>query len=130
MKNQEKIIELGVDGGSVTIFKFYDKNGNDWYYHHTQEMCYEDLGLSGIDKKSKDFSMSFPEAMIKMIKEYNNVMSFYPVFCNLNFQPVIVEFLKAYRNDIAMNKERWFELLEIDESTLDENILEKYDNQN
>ena len=27
MKNQEKIIELGVEGGSVTIFKFYDEKG-------------------------------------------------------------------------------------------------------
>lgn len=128
MKNQEKIIELGVEGGSVTIFKFYDEKGNDWYYHHTQEMSYEDLGLNGTDKTSKHISMSFTEAMLTMIKEYNNVMSFYPVYCNLDFQPVIVEFLKAYKDDISWNKERWFELLKIDESTLEKNILDDYDN--
>ncbi len=122
MKNQEKIIELGVDGGSVTIFKFYDEKGKDWYYHHTLEMSYEDLGLNGTDKKSTHISMSFPEAMLRMINEYDNVMSFYPIYCNLDFQPVIVEFLKAYKDDISMNKQRWLELLKIDESTLEKNI--------
>jgi len=42
----------------------------------------------------------------------------------LEYQPVLVEFLKAYREDITWNKERWFELLGINESILDENIFE------
>jgi len=46
----------------------------------------------------------------------------------MEFHPVIVEFLKAYRKDIEMNKYRWFELLNISESTLEKNILENYDN--
>lgn len=127
MKNQEKILELGVEGGSITIFKFYDKKGNDWYYHHTQEMGWEDLGLNGVDRKSKDISMSFPEAMVTMIGKYENAMSFYPVFVDLKYKGVIIEFLKGYRKDIEMSKERWFELLNINEDELDIDILEDYD---
>lgn len=119
MKNQEKIVELGTEGGSVAIYKFCDEKGKDCYYHQTEEMSYEDLDLSGVDRKSKQISMSFRKAMLTMIKEYNNVMSFYPVYCNMEFQTEIVEFLKKYRDDIAMHKERWFELLKIDETTFD-----------
>ena len=127
MKNQEKIIELGVEGGSVSIFKYLDKKGDDWYYHHTQEMNWDDLGLNGVEKKSKHHSMSFPEAMIRLLGDYEYAMSFYPVFVSLKYKPVIVEFLKQYRNEIEMHKERWFELLKIEESDLNKNILEDYD---
>ena len=127
IKKQDKIIKLGVEGGSISIYKFLDEKGNDWYYYNTQVMSYDGLGLNGVDRKSKDNFMSFPEAMVTMLGEYKNSMSYYPVYINLDFQPVIVAFLKAYRKDITMHKERWFELLEIKESIHDKDILEDYD---
>jgi len=127
MKNQEKIIELGVEGGSISIYKFLDKKGDDWYYHHTQEMSWEDLGINGTDKKSNHISMSFPEAIFEMLGKYENAMTFYPVYINLEFKTVIIELLKQSRKEIEMNKERWFELLKIDERELDIDIIENYD---
>ena len=127
MKNLEKIIELGVEGGSVSIYKYLDEKGNDFYYHHTQEMGWDDLELQGVDNRSKYTSISFPEAMIVMIGEYNNAMSFYPVFVHLDFKPVIVEFLKSYRKDIEMQKDRWFEILKIEETDLDKDILKQFE---
>lgn len=118
MKNHEKIIELGAEGGSVSIFLFYDEKGNDWYYHQVQEMSFEDVGISGVDRKSK-FSKSLVEAMLRMINEYSCAMRLYPVYCNLSFKPVIVEFLKSYRSDIEMHKKQWFELLQLNEFDLE-----------
>ena len=126
MNKLEKIIKLGVEGGSVAIYKYYDKKGDDWYFHRVQEMSYVELDLSGVDKKSKHISMSFPEAMINLLNEYSNAMSYFPVFVNLDYKPVIIEFLKAHREEIEMNKNEWFELLGIDDSDLDKDIFNKF----
>jgi len=52
-----KIIEIKVECCSVIIYKFYDNKGDDWYYHHTQEMSRADLGFGEPDIKSKHISM-------------------------------------------------------------------------
>jgi len=119
------MLELEDEGGSVSIYKYIDNHGYDCYYHHTRNMSCGDTEMNGVDNYSNRASMSFALAMLEMIHQYENVMSFYPVYCDLENKPLIVLFLKSYREDITLNKERWFELLGITESTLDEIILDE-----
>ena len=118
MNKEEKLFELGVDGGSVAIFKYFDIKGNDWYFHRTQEMSYEDFNINGIDRKNKQTSASFPEAIIRLLNEYPDSLSYYPVFISEEVASVVIEVIKACPKDIDNSKERWLELLSITEDDL------------
>ena len=128
MKDLEKIIELGVEGGSIAIYMYFDEKRHDLYYHQVNEMGWEDLEISGINRKSKQISISFPEAMMRMIQEYPDVMSYYPLITNPKYRLTIIEFLKTSRKEIEFHKDEWFKLLNIQESDLDVDILDQYGN--
>ncbi len=113
MKNKnEKILELEAEGGSITLFKTYDKNDDEWYFHKTNEMSYDDLRINGTDKNSK-FSMSFPEALLTALIEYPNLLDLFPLFVNEDYKSVIIEFLRQKKNELQ-NLNNWEDILQIE----------------
>ena len=118
MNQPKKVLELGVEGGSIAIFKILDKENNDWYYHNVNEMSYDDFDLPGVNKNSK-YAMSFAEAMIRMIGEYNNALEFYPLYIDLENRDVIIELIKQTINSNPyFDYARWAELLQVETDEL------------
>ncbi|WP_248722734.1 hypothetical protein [Seonamhaeicola sp. ML3] len=130
MKNHTRIIEIGAEGGSITLYKYIDKKNEDWYYHSVSEMAYEDLELEGINKKSKH-SMSIAEAFIKMQREYNNVFSLYPLFVHPEYKFIALALLEEYVNiiDEHINYYQWANVLEMEVEEL-KNSITKNDSRN
>ena len=113
MNNTKKVLELGAEGGSISIFQFIDAENKDWYYYNVNEMSYEDLGLSGVNKNS-EYAMSFAEAMIRMLGKYPNALEFYPLYVDLENKNVLIEVIKqTIKNNDYFDYQRWAELLEI-----------------
>lgn len=108
----EKIFELGAEGGSLTIYKITEGKNQDWYFHRTIEMAFQEFDLNGIDKSSI-FSMSFPEAMFKLLNQYPYCLNLYPLYVNDNYKEVVIEFLKQKVNEID-NIQTWENLLGIE----------------
>ncbi len=119
MTNYNKIIELKAEGGSITLFQCFDEKNQDWYYYNIQEMSYENLDLSGINKNSK-YSMSLAEVFIKMQAEYNNVFSLYPLQVHPDYKKAILGLLQEYVNKVDRNIQhyQWAKVLGITETDL------------
>lgn len=125
MTNHTKIIEMGAEGGSITLYKCIDKKNEDWYYHSVSEMAYEDLDVEGIDKKSK-YSMSMAEAFIKMQGEYNNIFSLYPLFVHPEYKIIVLALLEEYVNNIDEHIDyyQWANVLEMEVEELKNSIIQ------
>lgn len=119
MTNHTKIIEIGAEGGSITLYKCTDKKNEDWYYHSVSEMAYEDLDIEGIDNNSK-FSMSLAETFIKMQGEYNNVFSLYPLMVHHDYQLIALGLLEEYVASVDKNIDyhQWANVLGMEEHEL------------
>jgi hypothetical protein len=125
MTNHTKIIEMGAEGGSITLYKCIDKKNEDWYYHSVSEMAYEDLDIEGVDKKSK-YSMSVAEAFIKMQAEYNNIFSLYPLMAHSDYKYIALSLLEEYVNNIDEHIDyyQWANVLEMQVEELKNSITQ------
>lgn len=123
MKNQTKILEMGAEGGSITLFQIKDKKDTDWYFHSVHEMAYMDLDLEGIDRNSQ-YSMSIAEAFIKMQGEYKNVFSLYPLMVHSDYKYIVLALLEEYVKNIDENidYQTWAHVLEMKEEELKNNL--------
>ncbi|GER58135.1 hypothetical protein ULMA_02430 [Patiriisocius marinus] len=123
MKNHTKIFEMGAEGGSIALYQCIDAKNQEWYYHSTQEIGYEDLGIAGVDKTSK-YSRSIGEAYIKMQGEYNNVMSLYPVMVHEDYKYIIKSLLILYvtHENKDIDTYNWANALGMDISELEEEL--------
>jgi len=111
MSEMQKVLELGTEGGTLRISRYFDDKGHDWYVYSVSEMSYDDLDLNGINERSKISSMSFPEAIFRMLKEYENGLSYFPLFIEPEFKPVMKEILTQYKRENEIDTPNWEILL-------------------
>lgn len=125
MKKHSKILEIGGEGGSVTLYEKLDGRNIKTYYHSTDEMSMEEDGET-INQKST-FSSSVAEALIKMQLQYPNIFSLYPLEIHKQHKEIILKFLTLY----AQNREhtidvgQWAQLFELESKEL-YSILQGY----
>jgi len=113
--NKNKIyIELGAEGGSLTIYQMIDHENNDWYFHEVNDMGLDDE-VSGVQKTSK-YSFSFAEDFIKLQYHYPQLFELYPLYVDENCVKVVLLFLQEYLKNNAtayIDKQRWAEVLNV-----------------
>lgn len=95
MKDHSILLEIGAEGGSISLYKCFDDQNQDWYYFNTQEMAFDDLEMSGVNKNSK-YCMSSAEALLKMQHQYQNVWDLYPLYVHEDLHELLIVFLEAH----------------------------------
>jgi len=108
-----KVFELGAEDGSLSIYKFIDKDNKDWYFHNVNDMGFEDEDIPPTNRDSV-FSKSYAEAFIKMLAEYPYVLSLYPLFVHPDVVNVTMLFFKVNSKSIEyIDYHIWAEVLKV-----------------
>lgn len=121
MKNKIKILEMGSEGGSITLYRMTDKEKNHWFYYSVNEMAYEEFDIEAV-RKDSEFSLNITEAFEKMQKRYESILSLYPLFVHPEYKIKILAFLKRYIRDTSSGIDfyQWAKVFEIEEFELKE----------
>ena len=109
MKELQKILEVGSDGGSITMIQL--KNN---FFFTTEEFLFSDeFNLDQLTSTSEMFA-TFEEAMLAMLKEYP-IFQLYPLFVDPNFRKSVKVYFDNYLlyqgEENCWSKEDWIKLL-------------------
>lgn len=117
MTNKTKVLEIGAEGGTITMYQVFDAKNKDWYIYSVNDMGPDDE-VPGVIKDS-NYSMSYVEAFFKMLKAYPHLLELYPLYVHSDFvHPTMtiikeITIIKDYINYAA-----WAEVLQVTEDDL------------
>lgn len=116
MKNKIKILEMGSEGGSITLYRMTDKEKNHWFYYSVNEMAYEEFDIEAV-RKDSEFSSNITEAFEKMQKRYVSILSLYPLYVHPDYKIKVLAFLKKYirQTNQSIDIHQWATIFEIEE---------------
>lgn len=118
--NKTKVLEIGDEGSSVTLYRFNDVNNKEWFFHVVGSSAYGSNEIGSSENRS-DYSYSYTAAFIRLEASIKGVLGLYALYVapeyrnnTLDFINIMQETEKSY-----INKERWAEVLgvEINEFT-------------
>lgn len=124
MKDHANLLEIGAEGGSIPLYKYFDDNNQGcYYYNNTQEIVFENLSIVGTDKNSS-YSMSSAEAIIKVLTEFPNVLDLYPLYAHEDIQELVLVFIAVHvkEENHYFNFYNWVKVLELSEEELRKRI--------
>lgn len=117
MTNKTKVLEIGAEGGSITMYRVFDAKDHDWYMYSVNDMGMDDE-VAGLTKDS-NYSMSYVEAFFRMLKAYPNLLALYPIFVHADYTyPTIVIIKEITINKDCINYTAWANVLEVLEDDL------------
>lgn len=88
-----KLLEMGSEGGSITLFKTIDSQNRERYSYAVNEMDYDLEDLTPVDFSSESVQ-SFEEAYRILKNKYPHLLMLYPVFMDTSIVDFISNELK------------------------------------
>lgn len=110
-----KLLELGVDGGSITVFIKLENHHKGRYYYLVNEMYDDDIEILDLNKNAI-YSFTFIECMLKLMAKYTVIFYFHPLYIHKDYCNQVLFLLNDYLkvnqdNSHLINKEIWTEKL-------------------
>jgi hypothetical protein len=117
MTNKIKVLEIGAEGGSITMYQVFDAKNKDWYIFSVNDMGLDDE-VPGVIKDS-NYSMSYVEAFFRMLKAYPHLLELYPLYVHTDFAYSTMVIIKELTiNKDYINYTEWAKVLEVTEVDL------------